>query len=205
MKTKFFAVLTSTVALLAGGFWATRTLASTIFDATEGHELSDIYHLYDDSYAATDIITDMSQSSLIDVFVMGINETGQSINALTLLQDPAKMDALYAGTTADETSVPGGLGVFKKGGCVVDGACGFKAIGLKVAITCISKVDDATDPQAWEACIRQNDSAAYSAALGCIYQDPDTTTQCKLLAAVPGDLYACSVQPVETGYVAVFN
>ncbi|GGA03616.1 hypothetical protein [Okeania sp. KiyG1] len=114
------------------------------------------------------------------------NEIAGKLNVSTfeLLQDPDKVDDLYAGDAYDSNTAPSGLGVYSKNGCTVDAGCAIKAIGMVNTLKCAGS---GTDPQNWAECVQNNDYDAYLAASACTYGS------CPAFATLPNQkVVACN-------------
>ncbi|MDC0835379.1 hypothetical protein AY599_03670 [Leptolyngbya valderiana BDU 20041] len=183
---KQLAALTSTALLFLGGVAATPAKALPIFGTESDHDLQMIV----DGEVSLDTMQTNFLTNLSYRLAPEVSDFNQK--KTTLLQDPSRMDNLYAGTSVDPNSPPTGGMVFSKDGCSVEANCGLKAIGLGNTLKCASS---GTDPEAWAKCLRDKDYDAYMAATAC------TWGNCPGFTALPGEgVYACS----ETEGLGVF-
>ncbi|MDY7004527.1 MAG: hypothetical protein SWX82_11355 [Cyanobacteriota bacterium] len=128
-------------------------------------------------------IINREQFNVTNQIALAVGLTGPTA-AVTLLQDPDKLDDLYAGDGYDSNTAPGGLGVYSKNGCTVDAGCAIKAIGIVNTLKCSGS---GTDPQNWGECVKDNDYDAYLAASAC------TFGTCPGFATLPNQkVVACS-------------
>ncbi|MGC9503391.1 hypothetical protein [Baaleninema sp.] len=186
---KHLAALTSTALLLLGSVAAAPAKALPIFGTESDHDLQMIV----DGEVALDNMQTNFLNSLSSRLVADTEVASFAEKPTALLQDPSRMDNLYAGTSVDPSSPPTSGMVFTKEGCSVAADCGLKAIGLANTLKCASS---GYDPEAWAKCLREKDYDAYMAATAC------TWGNCPGFTALPGEgVYACS-QPEGLGVFA---